>query len=664
MPEYFCSAVSNINLSSPTATVVSGAVRDTQIINSGQDGIYIATDPIASFSIQGSCIPPNGRYRLYLEFRWGGSGGSDNATVYAVVKRNGIALLPISYIPSSGPIGLNTPSWEEITDISVPSGNADWSYKNGPPCIPIVASDVLEVCIYTTPGAWTRFPEIIQSKLELIEAGASVGPVLPILTSDAFPIGATDLTDSPIHIGANLDVTDSDIVVTDNGDIFFAYNINNNGSNTEIIIRKYSGGTWTTFKSGADIFSHATRDSYSLGFATDGTDLWIAYGVEDATALPGYPSYNKASRIYCKKITAGGTVSSLGGSINSRVDPTYNQPMLNDGDLGSGVNLQISPAGVPWIGFCGINVTGYETQPFLFYWNGSSWIDSGLSKPVNPHPTGNGYTVAVIYNVVAYRQVQFTFCQHDGANEYPSAAYAVRYSWSNQAEQTYKYHEFYYQEYNGATWDNQIKFNFPQYWPNATALFHEVTHAYLGRAVNTGHWQIGLSLADDGTTVYFGAVLGYGPAQRDGTWVIKLKADGTDFERACEQSLEQMIMLSNRTTFQLASLSTGNMIAISDDFLHRTIFVMLLRDSGTNQGWTAASRDHNPVGYLGSGQIPVRLTTKNGSAYVLPHGYLNSFAYYDYLPWRLVGGDTWYPVGGAAITGVIGMTWKQGNRVL
>jgi len=667
--EYYCSAVPHINGGSSTTSVVSGAVRDTQVINIGTDGLGFATDPTPSFSIDGACIPPNGKYRLYVQFRWGGSGGSDSTRCYVVVKRNGLALLPYGRLPRSGTLAVNTPVWLEITDIVNPSGSGSWDFRLGPPCIPIVAGDIIDVCLSQDGGSYTRYPEVIQSKLVLVSTGGSNGPAIPILTSPLYPIGATNLSDSPSHVGsASLTTTDSGIVTTNNGDVYIAYNrmTPGSGANVEIVIDKYSGGSWSTFKSGSDIFTHATRKSYCVGLATDGTDLWIAYAVQDANLVNGYTlAAQKFWRVYCKKVTAGGTVTSLGGAINSRSDPTSPDAPLNDGDYGSGINIMLSPAGVPWIGFCGYNITGAERQPFLFYWDGAAWVNSNLSKPVNPHPTGTGYTVSEVYNVVPYHQVQFTFCHHNGVNEYPSAAYSVSYAWSNGAEHTYRFAEFYYQEFNGSVWSNQIIFDFPDYWPNKVDIFHDQTDVSGGHYVNSGHWSQGHSLTNDGTTVYFGASIGYKIDLDDGIWVIKLKADGTDFERAIEQSLGTMMQGPTGkgngfvTGIQMAALSPGNIVAIATAS-STSDYVLLLRDSGTGQGSMAISLSHNPVGYINHSNTQGRIFVKSGDVYVLTQGALNTMPWYEYLPWKLSANGSYLPYG-VSITGNISMRWKQGR---
>ena len=153
-----------------------------------------------------------------------------------------------------------------------------------------------------------------------------------------------------------------DMVVTSDGTVWVLFTLNTGivGSypNHWIgpVLMKWDGATWTIINDDIEglgvkraqrgAAGHGVYGPAGVALATDGTDLWLAYGVADGTGPEG--GDNMAIRV--KKYSVGGATFSNVGSVVSgnTTRVTFN---ARAGHPDTCPMLQISPGGVLWLSF-------------------------------------------------------------------------------------------------------------------------------------------------------------------------------------------------------------------------------------------------------------------------------------------------------------------------
>src|SRR5205814_1742457 len=150
--------------------------------------------------------------------------------------------------------------------------------------------------------------------------------------------------------------------------------------------------------------------------------------------------------------------------------------------------------------------------------------------------------------------------------------------------------EFIYQEYNGSSWGNLVRFS-PR---DIRSDFHYTA------TPNHGHWHEGIGLIDDGTSVYFIAQLGFLVNETDFPIFWKLKSDGTAFEDIAanyySREYESYSVSSGFsgewgwTTNQIGCIVAGKPIiaCATSDSWDLGMYVVSLGENGDGVGWQKA----------------------------------------------------------------------------
>lgn len=367
------------------------------------------------------------------------------------------------------------------------------------------------------------------------------------------------------------------------------------------------GSGWVAVDYGTDS-SITTSSSYGIRIESGAITTFVF----------GVPTFAYSYQLRVKKYdTSGGTFSDVGTPFASRVWQPGDFALI-EGTYKGSVLIRCSPAGVPWVGWGAISADWDNWFPFLHYFNGTNWIDSEAPWPVNPHASGNFIDVCYIDGLLNDQFIQFTFCHHDGPSEWPSLCYNVRYGWTDSgdiASATSLAYEFYYYEFDGATWDNEIKFNFWNYWTNAADRFENVDsdNSY-------GNWSQGLSLTDDGVRPYLVGAVGTAFSDQDGVWALRMKDDG-DWEKAHEYALDSLSQLWASSNVRSIGLGPGRVAVVINSFYTDGLVVTFLDEPGTGQGSMAAMTSRNAVGHGMGYNAAHRVAELNGDLFIINDGF-------------------------------------------
>lgn len=410
--------------SSPTASIVSGSVRETQRI----DGDW-GTTPVAAFegfigdgkdtlSIPGSAITNSpGFYAVSIKTK------NSNSTAWCCgMKRNGQPLWPGAFLDS----GLTTTpvsDWLTMKPNALRPNELDMLKY-----LPVKPEDTIEFVVEHSQFGATRTIDITEICFYRI-LKAIEGPAYDILDIPDFPLGMTisDLgtADQAGDLLPEKNVAPTykthringyDACVTNDGNIWVVYNarITLDAGGDRFIgpcLMKWDGASWSIinnnieglgFKRTTQGASGTQFGAYTISMDTDGTDLWICYGVDDGSSPI---SASRKVKIRVKKYdVSGASFSNVGGLINgigSDIGGTggsgsYTVPEA--GGFGSAPTIRVSPTGVPWVGFTDYEAAisdpnvwpGYGRMPYVARWTGSSWVVERLPMPINFFdPSGN-----------------------------------------------------------------------------------------------------------------------------------------------------------------------------------------------------------------------------------------------------------------------------------
>jgi len=170
----------------------------------------------------------------------------------------------------------------------------------------------------------------------------------------------------------------------------------------------------------------------------------------------------------------------------------------------------------------------FYVRPYLWKWNGSTWVDTAL-----PGPDANRVQIYGAYynvnniHVDTQLQVDFTFHHHDGPNANPSAIYCASYFPTNGTNPSGIQNEFIYQEYNGTSWSSQVKTHL-EVFANTGGdrdLMGFLEQPLIGSnfTLTKGSAQQGMRLIWNGSRVILASAA-------DRVLVMQLAADGTAWE--------------------------------------------------------------------------------------------------------------------------------------
>jgi hypothetical protein len=154
------------------------------------------------------------------------------------------------------------------------------------------------------------------------------------------------------------------------------------GGHALLYVRSCSGtgGTWTTLGS-----SDLNRDThngwaYKPRIANDGTDLYVTWAEAGNSApwitnISWNSGLSQKPQVYTAKLTTGGTITYLGGSLNmDTVDGSAQYP-----------TIAIKAVGTPVVAWREHRL-GTLAQVYIKQWDGNNWVALSES-PVGPAPT-------------------------------------------------------------------------------------------------------------------------------------------------------------------------------------------------------------------------------------------------------------------------------------
>lgn len=608
--QYLCNAGDSPNLASSTVSVDGSSppwVRDDQFHTLLTNAFKGYTD----FSETFRCIPandgiPSGHYTIEAFVKFITISGNTNEIFNFLIKRNGIPVGPALQIgdatstiaPSVNEQVNGVGKWISITgDYPIGGGTK----RRGPAKIGFDATDALTFHVGNFDDAPVRSIAVQQIRYTLIDTISPGGVPSPATGSDvninANPAVLFDMREHGGTTGVVSEVDCCDFTVMPNDDIYAVWaeriGFGTSGSYW-IILKKWNGSSWTLISNnvwgrgnpstGASFY----RCFGGIAIDNDGTNVYIAFHEFSNTTL-----FEKV-RVFKYN---GSTITQLGTDLSHFNETNTNVPHQY-GEAGEqGVQLKVSPAGVPWVSWnewdSNSNFPAVVHQyPFLYSWNGASWIDSNLPfltyrRNIDPH-------IALTATVEEFglNHVAFTFCHHDGVSEYPSCAYQAEWDRA-PVDGDPKELEFIYQEYNGSSWGNLVRFT-PR---DVRSGFHSTA------IPDNGHWHEGIGLFDGGGRVYLCAQLGFAVNTTDYPIFFRLKSDGSAFEDVATdffskeyQPFDEATSFGGEwgwTTNGIGAICAGKpIVALSTaETWDLGVAVVSLGENGDGVGWTAAKEN-------------------------------------------------------------------------
>lgn len=536
---------SDWNTTSGTVTDLGGGViKETQhvIVDSPND-IRGVPDSVWTFKISGAQLPPNGIYKVLLKAVINGPWvGFTTWDVY--IRRNGESLLPYAMLTARADAGV--PTSIDIWGMydkgrkfgPLENGLPAYAEGPGPSTIPVLKNDVLEVIAYNNVDPYDNsWLEITGLRFVQIQAGGSSGSSIALATIPREAEGTNaDARDDPTH---ETSITQKDMCILDNGDVYIVY-FTNNPYNLKL--KKWDGTAWSIISS--DLSHAGLGTNYTpvggaalpygqISMDSDGTDIYIAWGETDYATSKVLTNFSgstvsKNPRLWhVKKYTPGVGFTELGSGqcanpiANRTTSASTDGTCPDAGSYNESVQIKIAPNGVPWVIFAEttdqwLGSGGTFQKPYVYYWNGSAWVDTLLPDPPNVDMTNTQGGYVDFIKVDAQHQLDLTFCHHDGPSNYPAIVYSYGSFDTGRGQINQR---FIYQEYNGTSWGNLLDKTSIEIWPGGTISTD------IG-----GHGQQGMVLKNNGSVPILAAALWNGDVGSDFIKVAKIKADGTDWE--------------------------------------------------------------------------------------------------------------------------------------
>jgi len=585
-PVYCINAVDDPNTANPTITIGANYVRDSGVYPF-ESGNIITSDAEAPsvMYVRGANLPPPGQYTLVATFLSPCDAG-------VIVRRNGLMLMPIRWLNND-------------TEIDITGAARTSNDSSGPSLIPILADDVLEIILFHDSTAQLNkvcFTQVVAggspTTISLLDSGTVVG------ASSQYDVPSGNLNLHP----ANWDIECVDMCVTSNGDIYFVQVLAETVSSVRtyhIEMFRWNGSSWNLIT--ADLTgtgppaSLSGGDFPSVSMVTDGTNVYVCYGQEEMSTLIAFGSPRRNTKFHVKKYNPSSGFTELGSGYRA-IDPRINFPAFVATE-NAAARIKIGPDGKVWVGWCeDMDVTNSAyAHPHLAYWSGSSWVD--INPPAPPN-LGGAASWAVNYVSDTF-QVEFDFRHHDGPSNWPCVFYSVYFRDSSGFGVAAP--NWIFAEYNGSSWNFILQFYTDDVWQMGA------THTWLN---GIGWWQQGAYLLDTGNELLLFAVTGYHSSEEDRAICGKLGATG--FEDLGFNALggggpgypsylgDNWLGPANRWVggwtgypgIVAAVDSHGNVFCAfcieRSDFGFAEV-ILLMKDPGTLDGWTIASKHKQPV---------------------------------------------------------------------
>lgn len=391
--------------SSPTASVVSGSVRESQRI----DGVHGTStkapfegfigDGQPTLTIPGAAIASSPSfYAVSIKTK------NSNTTAWCCgMKRNGQPLWPGASLVS----GLTTtPVRDSLTMLP---GSLHPNELDMVRYLPVKPGDTIDVIMELNQYNQTRTIDITEICFQRI-LSATDGPAYALLDIPDYPLGlveselGTNAQQGDLIVGKDTAPTFTehriygmDMCVTNDG-VIWALHLQHNsisfsGTETGPVLSKWNPSSpgWTTVNDDIEGLGvkHAQNSSsfwapYNVSIDTDGTNIWVCYSVDDGPN--GFGGGRKIAVKVRKYNVSGASWSTVGSpfhGINSGVGPLVAGEYTSQGAGGfdDTPQIRVSPAGVPWVGFVDYEAAiGYESQwpnyarmPYVARWTGSTW---------------------------------------------------------------------------------------------------------------------------------------------------------------------------------------------------------------------------------------------------------------------------------------------------
>jgi hypothetical protein len=461
-------------------------------------------------------------------------------------------------------------------------------------------------------------------------------------SSSAGAEGASYRTDAPLNIEGS-DLADAACIVS---------TLPNSGEYIELFIHLGSpGGSFDGYKA-----------VYTVGVTNDTAEIFkitagVATTIGGSVTLTGHPLASGDTLIFRRQAPASNNIvfyydhpGNIAVQMVSRTDTTYTGNKQNIGLGVYGQNAQVDE-------FMGGNSTfqiggggGTDSSPFLYYWDGSSWVDSLLPAPPTRRTTG--YSLSNFWEDPVIH-LDFGFCHHDGPSEHPAAFYCIQWNYGGSPpDNTW---EFVYFEYDGSSWGNNIQ--------SRADLFLDGSKL-IGGSQSSGNWCRGLSIFDNGTKPYFCAHLGY-LNNSDKTAIWTIEDDGSAFLSSLTNPFPSesetgrflaggdswgsadCVFLKDNTTIVLTSQQR-----IGTDFEDGGMSMMIMREGGNGRNWMSAFGKMSPTheGWVSEGAFASinQMAIHNDTIYVFHETWDDIFGVWAITP---AGNFT-----------IVSMNWRSGQR--
>jgi len=609
-------ATADPNTASTTVVVSADHITDGQAFIGTKASL---SDMECSFFVRGANLPAPGKYSVSVTTK--GFVASNNHAIG--LKLNGLPL--IDQVQYS-----HTTKQTVVLYNGTSVAGAEWRHR--PPFITIRPNDVIEVCLFR--DRWVASvpvsspPELWDIQFTLIDSSQGGNLRYPQWAIPDDPLGYTSS-----QVGLSLTTVTypsrsfgEDICVTNDGSVYVVW-IESNASNYYgPVLWKWNGSTWSVISNCLSV--RGTNVGFSVwrwgcSIATDGTNVYVAWFEWDGTTVAS----QKNMRWHCKKYD-GATITQLGTGQRGIVTRTIKCAQQN---ITSVAEIAISPAGVPYVAWVENDDSATTIhRPYIYKWNGSSWVDTNFRDNALAPDTNAVYNVYSAGGGLFHysRLIDLAFCHHSGPSEYPSVAFFYQNATQNK---------IIYAEYDGANWSSVRQDMF------AVDIFNTRTSDAFG------HWHQGFSFFDDGEHPYIlanlgrsGSVLDYidiavsngsifvpaasYPAAQLGQWASWLcngagKNGHVYFAWwKCNEDSQEPYTINVGQLYDIGSggyisAGVGNNASIGEESANETIYPMMTISPNGTKGYILASVDRFTAGGVnqrGVWECPITLATIAG----------------------------------------------------
>lgn len=425
-PAVCLDAVDYINGASTTASIVSGNVRETQLIPQDHGGISPypklpwsgwIDEQVATLIIPGEDIADSpGMYAAQIKHK-----NTTDAFDWVVgFRRNGQPFEPGAEMNADSD---STPTTEWITMMA---GAPHPNEIDMPRYIPIQPGDEIQIVVsnnsYNDVGEFLDVYQVcFQRLLNAVEAAPYSQltiPDYPMGTVQA-DLGTNDqqgdlmiYKDTPSagdYTGHRS--TNADLVVTDDGTLWCVARWMCTGGVSDGLtigpaLMKWTGSAWSVVND--DVFGLGVKrtqvraEGWSLSMDTDGEDIWVVTGVD--VGPPGGVVTQHSTFLKVRKYdVSGNSWSDVGSPFHGSHSHVGGTSFVGDwtpaeaGDFGETPILRVSPNGVPWVSFTDayapagneLDMPFFQTRAYVARWTGSTWDVDVLPAPYESDDTYN-----------------------------------------------------------------------------------------------------------------------------------------------------------------------------------------------------------------------------------------------------------------------------------